>query len=496
MTVTNPIAPVTKVLVIYTGGTIGMVPRDPNNPASPLTPAPQERLVQYIPNPLDGGIAWDIRGLIDDNGDPVGPLDSSNVGPKHWCYMAKAIADNYDAYDGFVILHGTDTMAYTGSALSFILQNLAKPVIITGSQLPIFKHRTDAVLNFINALSIAGYKASGLPRLCEVAICFADVLLRGCRATKVSTAAWQGFDTPNYPHLGAIGEYIVIDRAVLQPPPAENAPFYADTAMNENVATIPLYPGMGGDVLGRFLSLGDIDGYVLRCFGTGNAPEDEDFLNAIAESTKSGKIIVNTTQCLEGTVEMGLYEASFGLMQAGVITGLDLTPEASLTKLMWLLGTEPDKEEVQIQMQVNQRGEQSGSAFDVRYGKIGMKTKPVELHTISKRPAGQFQVATLKRAILRLTGVGLTDTKDGEDISLNVFINLPSGKADTPTTVPQFAGTLKGTYEGPDKTVLLRDVTATVSRVQETGRPINITLVPPAGKKFWAEGAYLLLFNE
>lgn len=489
-----PTDPIAKVLVIYTGGTIGMVPRDPNNPASPLTPAPKERLVQYIPNPMDG-IAWDIRGLIDDEGKPVGPLDSSSVGPRHWCYMAKAIAESYEEYDGFVVLHGTDTMAYTGSALSFLLQNLAKPVVVTGSQLPIFKHRTDAVLNFINALSIAGHKATGLPRLNEVAICFADVLLRGCRTTKVSTAAWQGFNTPNHPPLGRIGEHIVIDRAALRPPPAGNAPFFAHTTMQENVATIPLYPGMGGDVLGRFLSLEGVQGYIMRCFGTGNAPEDDDFLAVIDEATKAGKIVVNTTQCLEGSVEMGLYEASFGLMQAGVITGLDLTSEAALTKLMWLLANEVG-EEVRIQMQVDQRGEQSGSAFDVRYGKVGMKTKPLEAHTISQRPAGQFQVAALKSAILRLAGVGFTDAKDGDEVSLNVFINLPSAKADTPTNVPQFACTLKGTYAGPDKTVLLRDVTNTIRQVQETGRPINITLVPPAGKKFWVEGAYLLLFTE
>lgn len=490
-----PNPPITKVLVIYTGGTIGMVPRDPNNPASPLTPASAERLVKFVPNPLEGGIGWEIRGLADDSGNEVGPLDSSSVGPKHWCYMARAIADAYDSYDGFVILHGTDTMAYTGSALSFLLQNLSKPVIITGSQLPIFKHRTDAVLNFINALSIAGYKATGLPKLNEVAICFADVLLRGCRATKVSTSAWQGFDTPNYPHLGAIGEHIVIDRTALRPPPAENAPFFAHTTMNENVATVPLYPGMGGDVLGRFLSLNDVQGYIMCCFGTGNAPEDEDFLNAVQKATNSGKIVVNTTQCLEGSVEMGLYEASFGLMQAGTITGLDLTPEAALTKLMWLLATEFG-EEIRVQMQVDQRGEQSGSAFDVRYGQVGLKSKPLEVTTISQRPAGQFQVADLKRAILRLAGVGFSEAKEGDEVALNVFINLPSAKPDTPTTVPQFAGTLKGVYAGAGKTVLLRDVTSTISRVQESGRPINITLVPTAGGKFWAEGTYLLLFTD
>jgi L-asparaginase len=491
MMTANPDA---KVLVLYTGGTIGMVPSDSENAASPLRPAPKDRLVKFVPNPL-GGIAWDIEGLNNDEGEAVGPLDSSSVGPKHWVFMAKAIGKAYGMYDGFVVLHGTDTMAYTASALSFLLQNLGKPVIITGSQLPIFQHRTDAVMNFINALSIAGYKATGLPRMPEVAICFGDVVLRGNRTTKVSTSRWQGFDSPNYPHIGRIGEHIVIEKSLLLPVPDEQrSPFFANAVMEESVATIPIYPGMDANVLGRMLSL-DVSGVILRTFGAGNAPESEEFIAALKNAVASGKILVNTTQCLEGTVEQGLYEASFGLQNAGVITGLDLTPEAALTKLMWLLATEV-REEVPVQMQISQRGEQSGSAFDIRYGKIGESSKPVDIARISQRPPGQFRKETLKRAMLRLGGIGMDGAKLGERVGINSFVNLPSANVDTPTNVPQYAGELTGIYEGPEKTVLLRDITTTVSQVHETGRPLNLVLVPRIGQKFWAEGVYLTLFSE
>src|SRR4029077_2739810 len=303
------IKPITNVLVLYTGGTIGMMPSDPENPASPLRPAPQKELATFIPNPLAGinsgqGIGWSIEGLTDDKGNPVGPLDSSSVGPKHWAYMARNIAQAYDKFDGFVILHGTDTMAFTASALSFLLQNLGKPVVITGSQLPIFHPRTDGRLNFINALNIAGYRAAGLPRVPEVTICFGQSLLRGNRTTKVSTSGYEGFDTPNYERLGRIGEHIDIVESLLLPLPPAASPFFAHNKVEESVATIPLYPGIDPDVIEKMLAI-EVKGIILRCFGTGNAPEDEDFLTQIKKAIDQQKIIVNTTQCLEGTVEMG-----------------------------------------------------------------------------------------------------------------------------------------------------------------------------------------------
>ncbi|MEA2976419.1 MAG: L-asparaginase [Alphaproteobacteria bacterium] len=487
--------PVTKVLVLYTGGTIGMVPADESNPASPLRPAPKDRLIKFVPLRLKGraaDIIWDIEGLTDENGEPVGPLDSSKVGPKHWKLMATAIGAAYEKYDGFVILHGTDTMAYTASALSFLLQNLGKPVIITGSQLPIFQPRTDAVMNFINALNIAGYRADGLmPLVPEVAICFGTVLLRGNRTTKVSTSRWQGFDTPNYPHLGQIGERIVIDKTVLRQVPAGS--FTANPRMKESVATIPLYPGMAAKVLGNMLKL-DVDGFILRTFGAGNAPDDSDFLNTLKEAIDAGKIVVNTTQCLEGTVEQGHYEASSGLQNVGVITGLDLTPEAALTKLMWLL--EEDPAEAALQMQINQRGEQSGSSYDVPYGEVGKGGTFVDIGKLAQRPARDLKTDSLERAVLRISALEMEDAKTGEPVSIAIFVNLNGANADTPTSVPQFAGYLSGTYEGPKKTTLVRDITPTLKRVNEEGRTIYINLVPPAGKRFRAHGAYLTLFTD
>jgi L-asparaginase len=190
---------------------------------------------------------------------------------------------------------------------------------------------------------------------------------------------------------------------------------------------------------------------------------------------------------------MGLYEASFGLQNAGLITGVDLTPEAALTKLMWLLATEaPDS--VLEQMQISLRGEQSQSVFDVRHGPVGSQAKPVEIAKLTLRPSGQFQTAKLTGAMLRISGVGIEGAAPGEKITIAVFVGLPTANADTPTSVPQFAGHLSGVYEG-EGTVLLKNITSTIAQVHESGRPLNLNLVPPRGKKLWADGVYLTLFN-
>ncbi len=483
-----------KVLVVYTGGTIGMTPADPNNPASPLRPAGKEELADYVPNPAEG-IHWDIEGLYDRDGNPVGPVDSSAVGPTHWRYMADLIATRYEDYDGFVVLHGTDTMAYTGSALPFLLQNLGKPVVVTGSQLPVFKARTDAVVNFINALHIAGYKAVNVPLIPEVSIAFGDKLFRGCRTTKVSTTDWQGFESPNYPHLASFGEHILVNRKAVAPPPESGEQFFAHKDLDEKVMNFSLYPGMQPEPVKSILGLEDVEGYVLQTFGTGNAPPDEEFVEALGEAVRDKNVVVNVTQCLKGKVEMGLYEASSGLQEAGVISGLDMTAEAALAKLMWLKTQEVDPNEILVQFQVNQRGEQSQNLFDVRYESKSRKNKPVETETLSARPAGQFRKDALERAILRLSGLGLTGTDEGEDVAVGVFVNLIKADQSTETDKPQFAGYLTGQYEG-EGTVLTGDITQTVRRVHEEGRPINLTLVAPEGKKLWLRGAFLSLFTD
>ncbi len=324
----------TKVLVIYTGGTIGMVPADAADPASPLVPAGRERLARAIVNhPAE--IEWDLAGLDDGAGGTLPPLDSSDVGPAHWTALAAQIASAYARYDGFIVLHGTDTMAYSAAALSFLLENLAKPVVFTGSQLPIFASRSDAPGNLANALAIAGWRASDLPCIPEVVIAFADVVLRGNRATKISTGAYRGFASPNLPPLARLGLDIVVEKALLRPMPAP--PFRADTALGAPVMDISLYPGITAGQLDAMLSVPGVAGYVLRCFGAGNAPGDPALLGALGRATAAGRVIVAVKHSPEGAVEMGLYAAGTGLLREGVVSGADMTAEAALAKLIWLL---------------------------------------------------------------------------------------------------------------------------------------------------------------
>jgi L-asparaginase len=478
-----------RVHVLYTGGTIGMVPSDPQNPASPLRPGSKEELQQYLPKELSSlPIDWQVDGLVG-----VPPLDSSDVNADHWLKMASAIEDRYDDFDGFVILHGTDTMAYTTSGLSFLLTNLAKPVVVTGSQLPLAHPRTDAILNFMNALHVAGYKAVGVPLVPEVVLCFGTRLLRGNRARKTSSSDLEAFDSPNYPALGRLGERIEIDTSLLRPP-ADNAkaPFFAHKTLFTKVMDFALFPGLRAEPLRAVLDSPDIDGFIMRTFGAGNAMSDPLILKLLeractGQGGKGKKTILNITQCNRGMVEMGLYVASSTLLEIGVLSGLDMTPEAALAKMFWILATELGGEQ-QTQLQINQRGEQSEDLFDVRYGEC---LTPVSAHRVSASPPGGFRKSHLNRAVLRISGLELED-KSASEFRLHVFINLPTATVDTSTEDPHCVAIFEGTDRKPK--TQMSDITAHVQRFAEDGKAITITIVEAGGRSFSYSGLYLAIF--
>ena len=329
-----------KILIIYTGGTIGMIE---NAEKHTLQPFDFSHLIDNVPK---------VK-MLDYNIDNIQfhpPIDSSNMSPKHWSDIAHAIEDNYDNYDGFVVLHGTDTMAYTASALSFMLDNLAKPVIITGSQLPIGEVRTDGEENLITALQVAAATGKdGEAIVQEVAILFENYLWRGNRSTKMSADNFNAFKSNNYPELAKIGLGITFHNEALYRM-SSRRPLKVRYTMDPNVMVLTLHPGMTESTLQYLLDTPGIKGIVLRTYGAGNCPSEPWFLNLIHKATQRGLVIVNVTQCVNGGVNDTLYETGSQLNLSGVISGHDITCEAALTKLMYLFGLGLSPEEVKKYM--------------------------------------------------------------------------------------------------------------------------------------------------
>lgn len=338
----------TSVLLIYTGGTIGMIE---NSKTGALESFNYESMVHHVPE----------LGKLNFNIDTVQfepPIDSSDMHPAIWCRLASIIAEKYDDYTGFVVLHGTDTMAYTASALSFMLRNLTKPVILTGAQLPIKEIRTDGKENLLTSLEIAAAQIDGKPIVREVCVFFENHLMRGNRTTKINAENFNAFHSCNYPNLAEAGIHIKYENAYMLSS-EEGKGMTLQNKYDSNVAILSLFPGIQEAIVKAVLETSGLKGVILKTFGSGNAPHLDFLMKYLKAATDRGIIIVNVTQCLEGMVEMDRYESGRQLLEAGVVCGKDMTIEAALTKLMILLGLNYTTEEIREQMTVSFAGELS-----------------------------------------------------------------------------------------------------------------------------------------
>lgn len=335
------------VLLIYTGGTIGMIE---NLETGALEPFNFSHLRSNVPEMKRLNFHVDTYIF-----DPL--IDSSEISPVKWREMVQVVKANYNHYDGFVILHGTDTMSYTASALSFMFENLTKPIIFTGSQLPIGKLRTDGKENLITALEIAADKApDGHPVVPEVCIYFQNVLFRANRTTKINAENFNAFTSANSSFLAEAGVTIRYNtNEVLKPDYDKEVVFYE--SFDDSIAVLKIFPGIPPEVVSAVLRAKNIKAVVLETYGSGNALSDEWFLSEVKKAVDRNIVVVNVTQCLYGLVAMQRYETGQLLLKAGVISGYDMTTETAIAKLMYLFGLEKTPSEVRQLMQVSLRGE-------------------------------------------------------------------------------------------------------------------------------------------
>ena len=335
-----------SILLIYTGGTIGML-QDPVKGS--LKPFDFTKIMKYLPEIQ--GYGYRIESI---SFEP--PIDSSDIDPSTWIKLADIIENNYDKFDGFVILHGTDTMAYSASALSFMLEDLAKPVIFTGAQLPIGALRTDGKENLVTSIVIAATKEYGKPVVPEVCIYFESKLSRGNRTTKVNAEHFNAFQSANYPYLAKAGVHLAYNRADIRLP-GKFPKLKVHKNLCRQIAILKLFPGITGAHLDAILGMEGLKGVILETYGAGNAPTGSWFLDRIKKALDRGIIVLDVTQCISGSVEMGFYETSRKLLNAGVISGYDTTTEAAITKMMVLLGQELPHAEVKMLLNKSLKGE-------------------------------------------------------------------------------------------------------------------------------------------
>jgi len=336
-----------SVLLIFTGGTISMAE---NPQTGALRPLDFNRMKEYIPELKQMNITLHSVAF-----EPL--IDSSDVEPYHWVKIANLIRENYEQYNGFVILHGTDTMAYSASALSFMLEHLSKPVIFTGAQLPIGMLRTDAKENLLSAIEIAANTdENGVSTVHEVCIYFESSLFRGNRTTKKNAELFNAFASYNYPALVKVGVHFNFSSSFIHRND-ENKPLKIQTELDSNITIIKLFPGLTPQIMDAILHTKGLRGVILETYGAGNAPRQEWFYQCLHDAVQRDIIIINVSQCDAGSVQMGRYETSLNLLKAGVISGYDMTTEAAVTKLMFLLGQKLTTTKVKELMQISICGE-------------------------------------------------------------------------------------------------------------------------------------------
>ena len=338
----------TKILIIYTGGTIGMIT---DIETGSLKPFNFNQITQEVPELKK--IPYQLETLFFPE-----PIDSSNVEPETWITIADIIVENYHRYDGFVVLHGSDTMAYSASALSFMLRNLDKPVVFTGSQLPIGVIRTDGKENLVTAIEIAGAHENGKPIVPEVSVYFEYKLYRGNRTTKLNAEHFEAFESFDCPNLANAGINIDYNYSKILSP--TNKPLKVYQNFNQNVAVLTLFPGITQKFIHHFFTTPQLKGVVLYTFGSGNALNKQWFLDELSLAIQKGIIILNITQCKKGEVIQGRYQTSEGLEKIGVVSGKDMTLEAAITKMMLVLGEQTEQNKIKAALTRSFCGEIKG----------------------------------------------------------------------------------------------------------------------------------------